>query len=433
MKNVNWSERLGKNSPLYHQMRSPLRLHLLRTFQEDPARVFDAANLSRTSGILVRDVLACLAPMVEDQIIEEVPIPNGLGYRLRNAGEGGLLPAIEMVLKDNSRAIEQYATVREKFFSNMIGVDEKMKIVFEMIRTIARTDATVLIIGETGTGKELVASAIHEFSHRASQPFHTVNCGTLPEDQFESEMFGTEDESPSAERPRRAGRFEQAGKGSLFLDEIGELSLANQIKLLRVLEARGFSRLGGTELIATDFRLIAATHHAMDQKIRNGEFRDDLYYRINVFPIHLPSLRERKDDIPILAMDFLQQYGKENHDDPWAKTFADDALNRMQTYSWPGNVRELENFVNRIALLTPPGRIEVQEVEKLLEPQRKRATRSEMQGLNLQEVERYHIQRVLRIAQWNIKKASELLGISRVTLYKKIKQFDLRKPEEITG
>ncbi|RJO74271.1 MAG: sigma-54-dependent Fis family transcriptional regulator [Myxococcales bacterium] len=426
-----WEIKLGDSSPLYHQMRSPLRLHLLSTFAADPARAFDAAELSKKAGILVRDIMACLAPMVSEDIIEEVPIRSGRGYRLRNAGDGGLLPAVQRILKDNSQTVERYTIVREKYFAGMIGVDAKMKLVFEMIHTIARSDATVMIVGETGTGKELVASAIHELSPRATKAFFAVNCGTVPETLFESEMFGHEKGAFTGAVSRKLGRFELANEGTLFLDEVGELSLGNQVKLLRVLQEHNFERLGGAQSIKVDVRLIAATNRPLDEMIRTGQFREDLYYRINVFPIHLPSLRERKDDIPILATDFLQKHCHDNQGDPWAKTFTESALVRLQGHRWPGNVRELENAVTRLAFTVTGEKIGVADVERLLNANESEDAHADEKALKLEEVERQHIQAVLRHSRWNIKRAAELLGISRVTLYKKIRAYELQRPEDV--
>ncbi len=427
---VDWDLKLGKSSPLYHQMRSPLRLHLLSIFAKDPTRVYDIGGLSKQSGVLVRDVMACLAPMISEEIVEEVPIPGGRAYRLRNAGDNGLLENVSSILSDNKSLVEKRSAVQEKYLSKMIGVDEKMKLVFEMIHTIARSDATVLIHGETGTGKELVASAIHELSPRALNPFFAVNCATLPDTLFETEMFGHEKGAFTGASGRKLGRFELADSGTLFLDELGELSIANQVKLLRVLQNKTFERLGGAASIKVDVRMIAATHRPLEEMVKTGEFREDLFYRINVFPIHLPSLRERPDDIPVLAIDILQRHSKENYGDPWSRQFEDGALAKLQGYDWPGNVRELENVITRLAFMAKDTTILTQDVDQMLRSYRKRVTQTELKSYNLQDVERQHIRRVLKITDWNIKKASEVLGISRVTLYKKIKNYNLEKPEE---
>lgn len=428
--NMQWPAKLGKNSPLYHQMRSPLRLHLLKIFVEEPARVFDTSHLSKKAGILIRDIVACMAPMITEEIVEEVPIPGGKGYRLKNAGENELLETIHSILDDNTELIDKVTAVRDKYFAGMIGIDEKMKIVFEMIRTIARSDATVMIIGETGTGKEMVASAIHALSPRSNKPFNAVNCATLQENLFESEMFGHEKGAFTGAYAKKTGRFEQAHHGTLFLDELGELTLANQVKLLRVLQTKNFERLGGTKTIKFDVRLMAATNRPLDEMIQTGEFREDLYYRINVFPIHLPSLRERRDDITVLATDFLQRHCQEHYGDPWAKRFTEKAATKLLDYTWPGNVRELENVVTRLSFTAKGDMIIPEEVEQILSGHVRRTTQAEMQSMNLQDVESLHIKRVLRLTEWNIKKSSEVLGISRVTLYKKIKTYHLTKPSE---
>lgn len=428
MESNEWQVKLSKTSPLYHQMRSPLRLQLLDIFIKEPARVFDAASLSQKAGILIRDIMACLSPMISEEIVEEVPIPGGRGYRLTNAGGNGLLESIREIINENDAIVTKYTNVREKYFSGMIGIDQKMKLVFEMIRTIARSDATVMIIGETGTGKELVASAIHDLSPRSQNPFLAVNCATIPEALFESEMFGHEKGAFTGAHAMKRGRFEKAHTGTLFLDELGELTVPNQVKLLRVLQSKNFERLGGSNNIKVDVRLIAATNRSLDDMIQTGEFREDLYYRINVFPIHIPSLRERRDDIPILANDFLQRHCQENFGDPFAKKLSEEAIMDLIGYSWPGNVRELENAITRLSFVAKKEEITSNDVRQIIKPEKSKGTIAEMHSLNLQDVEKQHIKKVLRITEWNIKKASETLGISRVTLYKKIKQYSLSKP-----
>src|SRR3982750_3376591 len=232
----------------------------------------------------------------------------------------------------------------------MIGRDEKMLVVFEWIRTEAKSDISVLVLGPTGSGKELVARMIHELSRRSVAKFQAVNCAALPDTLFESEIFGYEKGAFTGAHDRKPGRLELANNGTLFLDEIGDLSIIAQAKLLRVLEDRRFERLGGNKSIAVDFRLISATNRPLDQFVRDSRFREDLYYRVNAFAIRLPSLRERPIDIPVLANRFLARYCATGGMPLDAKTFSAEAMKLLQTYDWPGNIRELESTISRAAL-----------------------------------------------------------------------------------
>src|ERR687895_2277675 len=229
----------------------------------------------------------------------------------------------------------------------MIGRDEKMLIVFEWIRTAAKSDISVLILGATGSGKEVVARMIHELSRRSTNKFQALNCAALPDTLFESEIFGYEKGAFTGAHDRKPGRLELANEGTLFLDEIGDLSIVAQAKLLRVLEDRRFERLGGNKSIQVDFRLISATNRPLEQFVRDSRFREDLYYRVNAFAIRLPSLRERPADIPLLANRFLARYCATNGMPLDAKTFSPEAMTALQVYPWPGNIRELESTVSR--------------------------------------------------------------------------------------
>ncbi len=235
----------------------------------------------------------------------------------------------------------------------MIGRDEKMLIVFEWIRTAAKSDISVLILGPTGSGKEVVARMIHELSRRTDAKFQAVNCAALPDTLFESEIFGYEKGAFTGAHDRKPGRLELANDGTLFLDEIGDMSLIAQAKLLRVLEERRFERLGGHKSISVDFRLISATNRPLEQFVRDGRFREDLYYRVNAFAIRLPSLRERQVDIPVLAQRFLARYCAAQGMPLDSKAFSREALDLLVDYHWPGNIRELESTVSRAALSAP--------------------------------------------------------------------------------
>jgi DNA-binding NtrC family response regulator len=306
----------------------------------------------------------------------------------------------------------------------MIGRDEKMLIVFEWIRTAAKSDISVLILGPTGSGKEVVARMIHELSRRNTGHFQAVNCAALPDTLFESEIFGHERGAYTGAHDRKPGRLELADEGTLFLDEIGDLSIVAQAKLLRVLEEHRFERLGGNRAIDVDFRLISATNRALDQFVREGRFREDLYYRVNAFSIRLPSLRERQVDIPVLAQRFLARYCAANGLPIDSKVFSRDALETFLSYPWPGNIRELESTVSRAALSAPGRTIRATDIDFLhASADPPEASRERLPSLR--ETERAHIIRVLDAVGWNKKEAAEVLEISRGTLYRKISEYNL--------
>ncbi len=312
------------------------------------------------------------------------------------------------------RLTEQYE------FEDIIGRSEPMQEVFEMIKAVTDTNATVLVTGETGTGKELVARAIHSNSSQRYGPFVATSCGALPETLLESELFGYERGAFTGADRTKKGRFELANGGTLFLDEVGDISMKTQIKLLRVLQEKSFRRLGGTDSIEVDVRLISATNRDLVAAIEEGSFRSDLYYRLNVVSIHLPRLRERKDDIPLLAAHFMNKYNVE-----FNKKFdrvARKAMDFMIDYHWPGNVRELENVIERAIVIDQGPEVRVRhlpfcnvEMVPTDEPQ------------SLQEVERLHIEKMLDRNNWNIARTARLLNIDRTTLHKKVKKFGLQR------
>lgn len=316
-------------------------------------------------------------------------------------------------------------------YENIIGKSSAMQKVFELIRTVADTTATVLVTGETGTGKELVARAIHANSSRRYSPFIGVSCGALPETLLESELFGYEKGAFTGAERTKKGRFELAHSGTLFLDEIGDISLKTQIKLLRVLQERSFRRLGGTEVVDVDVRLVTATNRDLIKAVEEGIFRSDLYYRLNVVNIHLPPLRERKEDIPLLAERFLEKFNLEFNKkfDRLEKT----ALDLMMDYSWPGNVRELENVIERAVVIGQGPDIKAAHLP-FCRPCRPEISDNgssapeEAQGRqSLEEIEKSHISKMLALHGWNIAKTARLLGIDRTTLHKKISRFGLQK------
>lgn len=307
---------------------------------------------------------------------------------------------------------------------NLIGESHQMKEIYNLIHTVAPTDTTVLILGESGTGKELVAKAIHLNSKRKYFPMVTVNCGALPESLLESELFGHEKGAFTGAHYRRKGKFEMANGGTIFLDEIGTISNKVQVELLRVIETKQFTRVGGSETISSDFRVIAATNENLEELVKEGKFREDLYYRLNVFTIHIPPLRERVDDIPLLANYFLKKYTTSMNKK--ITGISDEAINFMLRYKWPGNVRELENAIERAVVICRNDKIQLEDLPFKVS---NNTQWTDVEDKSLSEVEKRHIAIVLKENNWNISKSAEDLKIDRVTLYNKIKKYGLRKPE----
>jgi DNA-binding NtrC family response regulator len=303
----------------------------------------------------------------------------------------------------------------------IIGSSEAMKRVFEMVDTVADTDSTVLIRGESGTGKELVARAIHSHSKRRYFPIVAVNCGAIPESLLESELFGHEKGAFTGAQYRRKGKIELANGGTLFLDEVGDISAKMQVDLLRVIENKQFSRIGGTEEVQVDFRLICATNKNLEKLVEEEKFREDLYYRINVFTIFIPPLRERRSDIPELAQYFIQKYSR-SMGKP-AKKLAGTARELLLSYNWPGNVRELENAIERAMVVGKKPEITVEDLPLHLNGK----IRSSDNLLKLDDIEKHHIEKVLEESGGNITQAASLLGIDRVTLYNKIKKYGIKR------
>src|SRR5688572_30997171 len=288
-------------------VQSPLRAGLLRFLSARPEETFDVESLMSTFGRMRLDVDNCLNELVEFGVVRHVPGPPPGFIAVRPDNEGMAL-LLDTFLERRAAISTEDQSPSVQRFREMIGRDEKMLVVFEWIRTAAKSDISVLILGPTGSGKEVVARMIHELSRRGRENFQAVNCAALPDTLFESEIFGYEKGAFTGAYDRKPGRVELANDGTLFLDEIGDLSLVAQAKLLRVLEDRRFERLGGQKSIHVDFRLISATNRPLEQFVRDSRFREDLYYRVNAFSIRLPSLRERPIDIPVLASRFLARY-----------------------------------------------------------------------------------------------------------------------------
>ena len=305
-------------------------------------------------------------------------------------------------------------------FDNIIGQSPAMEKIFDLIPEVAQSDASILLIGETGTGKELVAKAIHAKSKQNYLPFIAINCGAVPDSLLESELFGHQKGAFTGATYSRKGFLEVVSGGTLFLDEVGEISTKMQIDLLRVLEEKKITRIGNSNPIEVDFRLISATRRDIEKEIVAGNFREDFFYRINVISIQIPPLRERKEDIPLLTQHFLEKYSQET-------TKRVDHINRgtmehLMRYNWPGNVRELENAIERAVVLSKSRTLEMEDFSFLREP-----SPELFHPMSLREMEKQHIQRVLEECGWNITRASKLLDINRVTLHKKIKRFDMQR------
>jgi len=336
----------------------------------------------------------------------------------RRACEHRLLKVENKSLKQEIRRRDRSQTVRP------LGRSRQFAEVMKLAETVAATESTVLIQGESGTGKEVIARYIHELSPRADGPFLSINCGALPESLLESELFGHVKGSFTGAVRDHEGLFAAAKLGSFFLDEIGETTPATQVKLLRVLQEREIIPVGGTEALPVDVRLIAATNRDLEEEIRAGRFRTDLFYRLNVIAIHLPPLRVRRDDIPILAEAFLKRLAAERHEEP--RTLAPEALDAVLAYDWPGNVRELENALERATTLTKGPEIAAAALPVRVTERRAEPLVAERVHPNptLDVVERAYIMWVLQAEAGNKTRAAEVLGIDPSTLYRKLSRYE---------
>jgi DNA-binding NtrC family response regulator len=342
--------------------------------------------------------------------------PDDLSILVKRAAEHRSLRAENQRLK---KSLESAAAS-----PLLLGASPAMRHVVELVETVAASDSTVLITGESGTGKEVVARAIHTASSRRYNPMVVVNCGALPEGILESELFGHEAGAFTGARARHKGKFESAEGGTVFLDEIGDVSPKVQVELLRVLEEKVVTRLGGSAPVPVDFRTISATNHDLQAAVREGRFREDLYWRLNVVHVHIPPLRERPEDVPVLAEQFLAKFALAMSRRPM--TFSKDALDALASYPWPGNVRELQNAIERAVVV---GRGDVVTASDLPLRVTQAAVGPGSAPGSLAEAERAHVQAVLDSSGWNITKAARILDVDRVTLYNKIKKYDLKKPD----
>ncbi len=327
---------------------------------------------------------------------------------------------------ENRRLTEEIHT--SAGFESMIGDSPNMQEIFKLIRRVAPSDATVLITGESGTGKELVAQAVHRLSTRNDKPFIVINCGAIPENLLESELFGHEKGSFTDAHAKRLGKLEVANEGTVFLDEIGELSLNLQVKILRFLQERTIERVGGNTPIELDVRVIVATNCDLKKEIKGGKFREDLYYRLSVINIELPPLRERGDDVYILAKHFLQRY-KQEAINKEIKGFAKEAKDAIKSYTWPGNIREMENRVRRAVILAENSLITPQELgfgkEKELDDVKEKLSLKDAR----QQVEIDLINKALADSDNKVTLAAKMLGVTRPTLYDLMKKYDISVEE----
>ncbi len=381
-------------------------LTLLKKLKEHDT---DTAILMMTAHGDIHDAVQAIKMGAHDYLLKPFELEE-LNCTIEKLIEMQNLAMENLILK------ERLATITR--FENLVGQSPVMLKLFESILEVAQTDATVLITGETGTGKELVARAIHAQSPRCYGPFIAINCGAFTEHLLESELFGHEKGAFTDAKYTKKGRLEMANGGTLFLDEVGDISMKMQIDLLRVLETHEFTRVGGTATLKSDFRVIAATNQDLQEAIRNKTFRQDLYYRLNVFHIKVPPLRERVEDIPLLAQHFLRRYAAETKKK--IDSIEKKALEAMKQYPWPGNVRELENAIERAVVVGKGRQIKLSDLPFL--------TAGEVPDygeLSLEEMERQHIARVLATKGSNLSHVARVLRINRSTLYEKIKKYGL--------
>jgi len=347
------------------------------------------------------------------------------------------LEVIHLILNHSSGVIKRAVIHEEEMlqiqkridvtteYCGIVGKDPKMQAIYKLIEDIAPSDTTVLIQGESGTGKELVAAAIHQKSLRRHSPFVVINCSAYPATLLESELFGHEKGAFTGAVRQKTGRFEQADGGTVFLDEIGEIPPSAQIKLLRVIQTQKFERVGGERTLAVSVRIIAATNKDLLQEVKEGRFREDLYYRLNVIPIHLPPLKKRRNDIPLQARYFLQRYAAEQGKE--ITEFSPETMRLLLDYPWPGNVRELENSIEAAVVLARGKRIEISDFPSALLENTCAPAETGSPG-TMTENEARLLREVLDECSWNKKKAARQLGISRNTLYRKLKKYQISSP-----
>ena len=380
---------------------------LKRVKETDP----DTAVIMITAYGSIATAIEAMKGGAQDYLLKPFD-PNELGLVIDKVRDMQAQTLETLYLKEQIRA--------QTRFESMLGQSQPMLTVFEMITDVAPMESTVLITGETGTGKGLAAKAIHCNSPRSNGPFVVVNCCAIPEHLMESELFGHQKGAFTDAKETKRGLLELAHAGTLFLDEIGEISMRMQIDLLRVLEDRVFYRVGGTQPIEVDFRVIAATNKDLAEGIKEGSFREDLYYRLNVISFAMPPLRERKEDIPLLAEHFLHRFSQETNKP--IDHILRDAMDEMMLYEWPGNVRELENAIERAVVVAKSRNIQRENLP-IFKPEQ-----MALAGKSLKDMEKNHIWQILDENHWNISRSARVLGIDRSTLYSKIKSHGIQKP-----
>jgi len=338
---------------------------------------------------------------------------------------------LERILELNRMAQENIYLKRElakkRRFDTIIGKSEKMLEIYRLIESVSESDCNVLVQGESGTGKEVIARAIHAHSPRKDKPFIAQSCAAIPETLLESELFGHVKGAFTGATSSKYALLEVADGGTFFFDEIGEVNSSIQAKLLRVVQEREFKRVGGTETIKVDIRIIAATNRDLEKAVKEGVFRDDLYYRLNVVTIHLPPLREKREDISLLAFHFLEKYSAAYKKE--IKTIAPDVMKIFMKYAWPGNVRELENIIERAVVLERGKTITLEDLPQQLQLQRLKEISSGERGLvaSIEKAEADKIAQVLEQTDWKKAEAAQILGISRKTLWEKVKKYKIEK------
>ncbi|HXG38653.1 MAG TPA: sigma-54 dependent transcriptional regulator [Bacteroidota bacterium] len=372
----------------------------------------NACIIMITAFTSVESAVQALKEGAFDYITKPVD-PDHLSHLVRNALKQKKLADENIRLRQQISELSQAELI--------VGDSLQMEKVMELAKTVAQTDTTVMIRGESGTGKELLARTIHANSPRRYFPIIAVNCGAVPETLLESELFGHERGTTTGSQYRRKGKFELADGGTIFLDEIGAISPKMQVQLLRVLETKQFTRVGGNDFLTSDFRVICATNRDLEAAVKDGTFREDLYYRLNVFTISIPPLRERRTDIPLLVQHFIQKYATIMNKP--VREITPEAMDLLVRYTWPGNVRELENVIERAMILSKhtaicPNDLPFQLVSGQTAPP----------DDTLESVERMHVEKILQRTGWNITQAAHILDIDRVTLYNKIARYGLKRP-----
>jgi two-component system NtrC family response regulator/two-component system response regulator HydG len=401
-----------------------------------PAAVLTDVRMPRMDGITFMrkareggfdSVFVVMTAFASIETAVEAMRAGAENYLVKPLDVNAVLVVLQKALE--KRALSQEAAqlrerVQERYrVQNIVGDSPELRSVFDVVRRAAPTRATVLVLGESGTGKELVAQALHEESPRKGRPFIKVNCAALPESLLESELFGHEKGSFTGATSRREGRFELADGGTLFLDEVGEIPLGVQVKLLRVLQQREFERVGGTQTLKVDVRVVAATNRDLEKEVREGRFREDFFYRLNVVSVTLPPLRARKGDIPQLVSHFIDKYAQQHGKD--IQGLAPGTLQVLQRHDWPGNVRELENAIERAVVMAMGPQLSTDDLPPALRGPRPSgsAASSLIPGATLWDIEKEAILRTLEMVEGSTSRAAEVLGISPRKIQYRLKEY----------